>query len=60
MRVGAAQKELADVEDVDSLDRREQVLIARRVVVRQMGVMTVGSLLIVTLALRAASSGGLF
>ena len=33
---------------------------ARRVVVRQMGVMTVGSLLIVTLALRAASSGGLF
>lgn len=60
MRVGAAQKELQDVEDVDALDHREQVLIARRVVVRQMGVMTIGSLLIVTLALRAASSGGLF
>ena len=60
MRVGAAQKELADVEDVDDLDHREQVLIARRVVIRQMGVMTVGSLLIVTLSLRAASSGGLF
>ncbi|MEA2404009.1 MAG: hypothetical protein QOE08_656 [Thermoleophilaceae bacterium] len=60
MRVGAAQKELQDVEDVDALDRREQVLIARRVVIRQMGVMTIGSLLIVTLALRAASSGGLF
>jgi hypothetical protein len=60
MRVGAAQKELEDVEDVDALDHREQVLIARRVVIRQMGVMTIGSLLIVTLALRAASSGGLF
>jgi hypothetical protein len=60
MRVGAAQKELQDVEDVDGLTRREQVLIARRVVIRQMGVMTIGSLLIVTLALRAASSGGLF
>jgi hypothetical protein len=60
MRVGAAQKELKDVEEVDDLDHREQVLIARRVVIRQMGVMTVGSLLIVTLALRAASSGGLF
>jgi hypothetical protein len=63
MRTGAAQKELEDVEDVedvDALDHREQVLIARRVVIRQMGVMTIGSLLIVTLALRAASSGGLF
>ena len=60
MRVGAAQKELADVEDVDALEHRDQVLIARRVVVRQMGVMTVGSLLIVTLSLRAVSSGGLF
>jgi hypothetical protein len=60
MRVGAAQKELTDVEDVDALTHREQVLIARKVVIRQMGVMTVGSLLIVTLALRAAASGGLF
>ncbi len=60
MRVGAAQRELRDVEDVDALDRREQVLVARRVVVRQMGVMTVGSILIVTLTLRSLSSGGLF
>ena len=61
MRVGAAQRELADVEDVEALDRREQALIARRVVRREMGVMAVGALLIVTLALRAAAvSGGLF
>jgi hypothetical protein len=54
MRVGAAQVELADVEDVDALDRREQVLVARRVVMREMGVMTVGTLMILTLSLRAA------
>ena len=54
MRVGAAQAELADVEDVESLERREQVLLARRVVMREMGVMTIGTLMIVTLSLRAA------
>jgi hypothetical protein len=54
MRVGAAQVELADVEDVDALDRRDQVLVARRVVMREMGVMTVGTLMILTLSLRAA------
>ena len=60
MRVGAAQQELAEVEDVHELEHREQVLVARRVVVREMGVMTVGALLILTLALRAAfTSGGL-
>jgi hypothetical protein len=60
MRAGAAQRELEGVEDPDALERREQVLLARRVVRSEMGVMTVGALLIVTLALRAASSGGLF
>ena len=60
MRAGAAQRELEDVEDIDALERREQVAIARRVVLREMGVMTIGTILIVTLALRAASSGGLF
>jgi hypothetical protein len=54
MRVGAAQVEVAAVEDVDALERREQVLLARRVVMREMGVMTIGTLMIVTLSLRAA------
>jgi hypothetical protein len=57
MRVGAAQRELEDIDDVGALDRREQVLIARRVVRREMGLMTIGALLIVTLSLRALSSG---
>jgi hypothetical protein len=57
MRVGAAQRELdalEEVADLEALDRAEQARIARRVVRREMGVMTVGALLIVTLALRAA------
>jgi hypothetical protein len=53
-RVNAAQWELEGVEDVEELDRREQVLIARRVVLREMAIMTVGALMIVTLSLRAA------
>ena len=32
MRVGVAQRELEDVDDLEALDRREQVAIARRVV----------------------------
>lgn len=58
MRVGAAQRELDEAGDLESLDRREQAVVARRVVRREMGVMTVGALLIVTLALRAAFSTG--
>jgi hypothetical protein len=57
MRVGAAQRELDELEDgrdLEALERAEQARIARRVVRREMGVMTVGALLIVTLALRAA------
>jgi hypothetical protein len=54
MRVGAAQRELDEVPDLDALERREQVLLARRVVRREMGIMAVGALLIVSLALRAA------
>jgi hypothetical protein len=61
MRVNAAAAELEGVEgDPDKLPRREQVLLARRVVVREIGIMTVGLILIVTLLLRAASSGGAF
>jgi hypothetical protein len=60
MRLNATQIELHAVEDPDALERREQVLLARRIVIREMAIMTVGSILIVTLALRAAQSGGLF
>jgi hypothetical protein len=54
MRVGVAQQEVAEVEDVEALERRDQVLLARRVVMREMGVMTIGTLMILTLSLRAA------
>jgi hypothetical protein len=58
MRAGIAQRELEDVEDVDALARHEQVVLAKRVALGEMGVMTVGALLIVTLALRAYQTGG--
>jgi hypothetical protein len=58
MRAGAAQRELEDVEDVDALTQDEQRAIAHRVVLREMGVMTIGALLVTTLALRAAMTGG--
>ena len=60
MRIGAAQRELEEVDDVDALDQAEQRALARRVVMREMGVMTIGTLLIVTLALRAGASAGGF
>ena len=58
MRAGVAQRELDTVEDVEALERREQVALARRVALNEMGVMTVGALLILTLALRAYQTGG--
>jgi hypothetical protein len=58
MRVGVAQRELEGVDDLERLERREQVAVARRVALGEMGVMTVGVLLIVTLALRAYQTGG--
>jgi hypothetical protein len=58
MRVAVAQRELEGVEDPDRLERSEQVALARRVALGEMGVMTVGALLIVTLALRAYTTGG--
>jgi hypothetical protein len=58
MRTGAAQRELEDVEDLEALTRPEQIAIARRVAMSEMGVMTVGALLILTLALRAYQTGG--
>ena len=58
MRVAVAQRELEGVDDLEALDRREQVALAKRVALGEMGVMTVGALLIVTLALRAYQTGG--
>jgi len=58
MRVAVAQRELEGVEDVDALERSEQVALAKRVALGEMGVMTVGALLILTLALRAFQTGG--
>ena len=58
MRVGAAQRELEEAGDLEALERSEQAAVARRVVRRETGVMSVGALLIVTLALRAAFTGG--
>jgi heme A synthase len=60
MRISAAQHELEGIDDVDALDQTEQRAVARRVVMREMGVMTIGTLLIVTLALRAGASAGGF
>lgn len=58
MRAGVAQRVLEEVDDVDSLTREQQMAVARRVALAEMGVMTVGALLIVTLALRAYQTGG--
>ena len=58
MRAGVAQRELDRVDDLDALERSEQIALARRVALGEMGVMTVGALLIVTLALRAYQTGG--
>ena len=58
MRAAVAQRELEDVEDVDALERSDQITLAKRVALGEMGVMTVGALLIVTLALRAFQTGG--
>jgi pseudouridine-5'-phosphate glycosidase len=56
MRVGVAQRELEDV-DVDGLERSGQIAIARKVALAEMGVMTIGVLMILTLALRAFQTG---
>jgi hypothetical protein len=58
MRAGIAQRELEGIDDVDALDRSQQIAVARKVALGEMGVMTVGALLILTLALRAYQTGG--
>jgi Ca2+/Na+ antiporter len=57
-RLGAAQRLLEDVPDLDALDRDQQVALARKVSLAEMGVMTVGVLLVLTLSLRAYQTGG--
>jgi pseudouridine-5'-phosphate glycosidase len=56
MRVGVAQRELEDV-DIDGIERAERIVIARKVALAEMGVMTIGVLMILTLALRAYQTG---
>ena len=57
-RITVASAEVASVDDVEALDRRERILMARRIVLREIGVMTIGAILIVTLGLRAVATGG--
>jgi hypothetical protein len=57
MRVGASQRELEQVDDPDALPRRERILLARRIVLREIGLMTVGVILVVTMLIRAIQSG---
>ena len=57
MRVGVAQRELEGVDDLEGLERGQQIAIARKVALAEMGVMTIGVLLILTLALRAYQTG---
>ena len=57
MRLGAGERILADVEDIHALEREEQLVLARRVAIQEMGVMALGALLITTLSLRAFTTG---
>lgn len=56
MRVGASQRELEDVDDAEKLPRRERILLARRIVLRETGIMVVGLILVVTMLIRAIQS----
>ena len=58
LRVQASQRELEELDDPEKLSRKDQILLARRIVLREIGIMTVGLLLVVTLLLRALASGG--
>jgi hypothetical protein len=58
MRAGAAQRELPEGLDFATLGAAEQRTIALRIVRREMGVMTLGALLIVAFAFRAAQVSG--
>jgi hypothetical protein len=57
MRAGASQRELDEVDDPEALPRRERILLARRIVLREIGIMSVGLALVVTMLIRAIQSG---
>ena len=58
-RAGVAAREIEkrQIEDIEALERREQVLLARAVVRNEMGIMTISVIAVVTLALRAFATG---
>jgi hypothetical protein len=58
-RAGVAAREIEKrgIEDVDALERRDQVLLARAVVRNEMGIMTMSVIAVLTLALRAFGTG---
>jgi hypothetical protein len=58
MRTGAAQRELPEDVEFESLPSGDQRAIALRIVRREMGIMTAASLLIVAFAVRAAQVSG--
>jgi hypothetical protein len=58
MRAGAGQRVLGEVDDIHALEPPEQLALARKVAVQEMGVMAMGALLIATLSLRALATGG--
>ena len=58
MRAGAAQRELPEDVDFEGLPSTEQRTIALRIVRREMGIMTLATLLIVAFAVRAAQVSG--
>lgn len=57
MRVGVAQRTIEEAGDYEALPEADQVELARRVLVLETGVMTLGLLLNVTLGLRALVAG---
>jgi len=59
-RAGAAERELADIEDFESLPGEDQQGIAMAIVRREMGIMAVSCGVILFLALRAAGTSGAF
>lgn len=59
-RAGAAERELADIEDFESLPGEDQQAIAMAIVRREMGIMAVSCGVILFLALRAAGTSGAF
>jgi hypothetical protein len=58
-RAGVATREIErrGIEDIDALERRDQVLLARAVVRNEMGIMAMSAIAVVTLALRAFTTG---